>query len=132
VEILKRWLPVVAWSAVILIASGDEFSAAQSGGWFRALFGVALPYWVHVAVRKTTHLAAYGILGALAMRASPRAAIALAIALCVAIIDELHQSTLPTRTGSPWDVLLDMIGAAIAVRFVPAVRASPSSPPAEE
>jgi VanZ family protein len=29
----------------------------------------------------------------------------------VASLDELHQSYLPNRTGSPWDVLLDCTGA---------------------
>ena len=33
----------------------------------------------------------------------------------VAIIDELHQSTLPSRTGSPRDVLVDALGAAVGV-----------------
>jgi VanZ like family len=116
-ESLKRWLPVVAWSAVILIASGDEFSATQSGGWFRAVFGFDAPYWLHVAIRKLTHLVAYGILGFLALRASNTKRAAVIVALVVAVIDETHQSTLITRTGSPWDVLLDVIGAWLAVTF---------------
>jgi VanZ family protein len=29
----------------------------------------------------------------------------------VASLDELHQSYLPNRQGSPWDVLLDCCGA---------------------
>lgn len=117
-SVLKRWLPALAWSAVILIASGEQFSAASSGGWFHDLFGVELPYVVHVLFRKSVHVIAYGILGALAIRAAEKKWIALAYALLIAVIDETHQSTLASRTGSPWDVLLDMIGAAIAVHLV--------------
>jgi VanZ family protein len=31
----------------------------------------------------------------------------------VASLDELHQSHLPNRTGSPWDVLLDCSGVLV-------------------
>ena len=122
-----RWLPVMAWSAVILVASGGEFSAARSGSWFRALFGFELPYVLHVLARKLAHLVVYGILGALAWRAarvdtSRPAAVALTIALAVAVADETRQSTDVTRTGTAWDVALDMIGAWIAVRISQARR----------
>jgi VanZ family protein len=91
-----------------------------------------LPAWV----RKLAHVAEYAVLGLLTTRALtlPRsgrrrgsahgappgvrtcaAAIALACCAGVAILDELHQSTLPSRTGSPRDVLIDMLGAAAGV-----------------
>jgi len=38
-----------------------------------------------------------------------------AIVLLVAGIDELNQSTIPSRGGSAWDVLLDVVGAAITI-----------------
>ncbi|HUP62217.1 MAG TPA: VanZ family protein [Thermoanaerobaculia bacterium] len=123
-NVVLRWLPVVAWSAVILIASDDAFSAANSGAWFRGLFGRDLPHVLHVAIRKLAHVVEYGILGALAFRAAridfPRRAmaIALAVALLVSMIDEVHQSTIASRTGTGWDVLLDLIGAGIALWFL--------------
>ena len=129
-QVVWRWLPVVAWSAVILLASDDTFSATNSGTWFREVFGRELPHIAHVAIRKLAHLVEYGILGALALRgaagsqpadpfdglrARRSTVIALAVALFVAIIDETRQSFVATRTGSPWDVLVDVAGAAIGV-----------------
>jgi len=123
-SVVRRWLPVVAWSAVILIASDETFSAANSGAWVRAILGRDLPYVLHVLIRKLAHLVEYGILGALAFRAArvdvPRRAmaVALAVALLVSMIDEVHQSTLASRTGTGWDVLLDLIGAGIALWLI--------------
>jgi len=118
--VLKRWLPVVAWSAVILIASSDYFSAAHTGSFLRGLFGGDVPPLLHYALRKLGHLLGYGILGALALRAArvdlqrPVLA-AFAIVVLVAAIDEAHQATVPSRGGTGWDVLLDVVGAAIAI-----------------
>jgi VanZ family protein len=124
---LWRWLPLVAWSAMILMAADDTFSAQQSGGWFRALFGRDLPYVLHVLLRKLAHLVEYALLGALAMWARRSYAVALPWALAIALLDEGRQSLSPTRTGSGWDVLLDLAGAAIGATFVPAMRALLSS-----
>ena len=114
-KVVWRWLPVVAWSAVILLASDDAFSASNSGAWFRTVFGREVPYVLHVAVRKVAHLVEYGILGALALRAAQSWRPALAIAILVAAIDETRQSFFVTRTGSPGDVLIDVAGAALGI-----------------
>ena len=112
-EHLKRWLPVVAWSAVILATSNDWFSASRTG----SFLGVS--EFVNVVLRKLAHLTGYGILGALALRAS-RGALLLtyAVVLLVASLDEWNQSFIPSRGGSPWDVLLDVVGATIAIAIV--------------
>jgi VanZ family protein len=126
---LKRWLPVVLWAALILSASNDSFSSDQTGGLLARLFGREVPPAVNIAIRKLGHLVAYGILGMLAFRAARRNAYALGIVLLVAMADEYSQGLTRSRTGSPWDVLLDMTGAAIALFIVfPAVRARLSSP----
>jgi VanZ family protein len=39
----------------------------------------------------------------------------LALALACATADELHQSTVPSRTGSFGDVLVDMTGASLGI-----------------
>ncbi len=44
---------------------------------------------------------------------------AVVIALTVAILDEYHQTFIPTRTGDPVDVLLDGIGIGLAVGLGP-------------
>jgi VanZ family protein len=114
-RLVRLWLPVILWAAVILSASNDSFSVNHSGGWLRRIFGRDLPYPVHVAIRKTAHLLEYAILGALAWRTDRRVAVALAIAALVAITDETRQSFTASRTGSPWDVGLDVLGAAVGV-----------------
>ena len=129
----RRWLPFVCWSAVLLIASSSWLSAGHSGGLLASLFSLA---GVHLApeqlqrinfvLRKLGHLTAYGIEGALAWRAlaTPRFRVvrALALALLVAVLDETHQSSVPSRTGSPVDVVIDGAGAAIAIALVRTAR----------
>ena len=120
---LRRWLPVAVWSAVLFVTSGDLFSAGHTGAAFRTIFGVELPFSLHVALRKLTHVLGYGILGALAYRAAridfrrPLTA-SFAIVLFVAVVSEWFQSRFPSRTGTVWDVLLDVVGAALAILFL--------------
>ncbi len=132
-----RWMAVAAWSAVILAAADESFSAESSGGWFRALFGVDPPYELHILIRKLAHVVEYAILGALALYAARASftrtvTIAMTIALAVAVTDEWRQSLSHMRTGSVWDVLLDLGGAALgayALSVFPAVRARLLRPP---
>lgn len=42
------------------------------------------------------------------------AILSLLLVLVVASLDELHQSTIPSRTGTPADVLIDFMGGTIA------------------
>jgi VanZ family protein len=46
--------------------------------------------------------------------ASPHST-AIAVALFVAVVDETRQSLSAARTGTPWDVLLDVAGAALGI-----------------
>ena len=79
--------------------------------------------FIHFLVRKAAHLTVYATLSALWFRArrGPRsgwqsnwALLALLLSMLVALGDELHQSFVPSRTGTPWDVLLDSFGALLA------------------
>lgn len=81
---------------------------------------------LHVLARKIAHFSEYAILAALWFRAfvrgrgsSPTTAawIAFAISLGWALLDEGHQSLVPSRAGSFADVAIDAIGA-IAVLVV--------------
>lgn len=65
----------------------------------------------------------YAVLGYLNFRAmrGPRdgfrrswSAVAVALAIVVALIDEWNQSRLEFRSGSPFDVMLDLAGALLA------------------
>lgn len=79
----------------------------------------------HGLIRKLAHLSVYGVLGLFASRAfvvASRPILArfwylavLWLAALVATADELNQSLLTSRTGTPSDVLLDVVGAAAAV-----------------
>jgi VanZ family protein len=126
-RLVKLWLPVVIWAAIILSASNDSFSADETGSFLDRLFGRPMPWAVNVAIRKGGHLLAYGILGALAFRADRRLAVAFGVVLLVAAADEFSQGMTLTRTGSIWDVLLDLAGAVLAVIVFPAARARLSS-----
>ena len=120
-RLAKLWLPVVIWAALILSASNDSFSEAKSRGWLSHIFG-EVPYAVNFVVRKAGHVVSYGLLGALAYRADRRIAIALGIVLLVASTDEYRQALTRTRSGSGWDVLLDLSGALMAIIVMHRVR----------
>ena len=67
-------------------------------------------------LRKLAHMAEFGLLFLLWHRAFRwrNATAAVAVAVAYAISDELHQTLVPTRVGSPVDVLIDCAGIAIA------------------
>ena len=89
-------------------------------------------------VRKTIHFSAYGFLGlscfraAIAGSAAKGRAIAFALLciLCLASFDEMRQTTAPNRTGSPWDVALDMTGSSFFVLVAAALSRNASNPEA--
>ena len=116
---------------VVLAASSAEFSAANTGSLIRSILAWLLPGLhphhvdvIHGVVRKLGHFTEYAILGALWFRglarsgvARPPAAawLALVISVACAVVDETHQSFVPSRTGSARDVLLDSMGALAAI-----------------
>lgn len=99
------------------------------------LFGpISAAHWavVHHWIRKTGHFLGYGLLSvaffhgwrtSLPVRHVQAlwrwaAVLAVACTLLVASADEYHQSFLPSRTSSPWDVGIDLCGAIAAQLFV--------------
>ena len=78
---------------------------------------------IQLLVRKCAHLAGYAILAALLYRAfrqgrypfRPGRCFRFLIAALYAALDEFHQSFVPSRTGTPRDVMIDCIGAAIGL-----------------
>ncbi len=88
-------------------------------------------YWHHY-LRKAGHVVGYAMLGLLLLRgfwmtfANRPAWIKLLPVFAwigtalVATLDEWHQSYIPSRTGTPWDVLLDSVAglAALALAYV--------------
>ncbi len=124
-ELLGYWAPAVAWSAVLLFISGNAGSSAVTGSVLSWFLPPLSPEFepVHFVIRKTIHVLAYGLLGALDFRAvrGPRAGwqmnwsvAAVVLAAIVASLDEYHQSFFPSRTGMPSDVVIDVCGAILA------------------
>jgi VanZ family protein len=127
----KYWLPPVLWMAVIVGFSTDAGSESHTEHWLLPILRELAPWAtpalleaLHWLVRKTAHLSEYAILAALWLRAfvrglnlTPRTAGLLAVAISVAwaILDELHQSFVPSRSASLADVLVDSAGAVIAL-----------------
>ena len=134
---ISRYLPLIAWMAFISFASTGNFSAGNTsriiGPLVLWLFPDTTPETmvaIHGVTRKIAHLAEYALLGILAARAfrgSPREAlrnrwflVSLALVVVYALVDEYHQSFVPSRTGTIYDSLIDMVGgfaALIAVRL---------------
>jgi VanZ family protein len=132
---IKVWLPVAAGIAVIVVESTAAFGADHTSGPLRriweAIFGsVSDPSWddIHHYIRKTGHFIGYGFIGLAWLRAwwmtLPKsqflldAFLALLGTAMVASCDEWHQSFLPNRTSSVWDVLLDCTGAIVLQTIV--------------
>jgi len=93
---------VVAWAALIFGLSSVPDLSSGLGGW-------------DLVLRKLAHAAEYGILGALVVRALRRWSWALALGVAYAVSDEIHQSFVPGRQGSPLDVLIDSVGVIAGV-----------------
>ncbi|HVE71989.1 MAG TPA: VanZ family protein, partial [Thermoanaerobaculia bacterium] len=121
-RLLKAWLPVVLWAAIILSAANDQFSDRKTEGWLDRLFGRVRPE-VNAMIRKSAHIAEYAVLALLSWRARRTWVTPLLICLAVASADETLQAMTATRTGSAADVLLDMCGAVLALICIPAARA---------
>jgi len=132
-----HWVPAAIAVAVIAFESSATMSADNTSRWL-------LPFWVHFFgpispgrwdlvhhyIRKTGHVAGYGLvslcffhgwrktlqfadrsLRTLWIRSS---IFAVGCTILVASADEFHQSFLPSRTGKPVDVVLDACGAILA------------------
>jgi VanZ family protein len=82
----------------------------------------ALGGW-DLVLRKIAHAAEYAVLGALLLRATGRAGLAFALGAAYAISDEVHQSFVPGRLGSPLDVAIDAAGVAVGIVLWQSLRA---------
>jgi VanZ family protein len=125
----SRWLPLLAWIAVIFLFSTDTFADARTSG-------VIIPvlHWLfpgltpeqlelgHAICRKAGHVFEFFVLGILAWRARAEWIFSMALILLVAITDEFHQSFVPSRTSSIMDVGYDLAGGIGALWVVSRLR----------
>ena len=132
-RILRVWLPSAIWLAVIALESTNLGSSEDTGRIlypiFRFLFEMGpaqFAVW-HALLRKTGHFVGYFTLSVLLFRSwrasFPRlstrwclqwATLAFLCTSLVAILDEWHQSFLPSRTGTFRDVILDSSAGFVA------------------
>ena len=126
------WAWVVAWALVIWTFGSDEFSFAESSDtvypwldWLTGDLDYRTRYRIYVAIRTSAHFIEYAILALLTFRAALIAAartqlataawVALFLVAVLATADEARQSFSAVRTGSPYDVLIDVSGGLVMV-----------------
>jgi VanZ family protein len=136
-NVLKAWIAAILWLIVIAIESTTYLSSHNTSRFLyplmHFLFGMnhARFEHLHFYLRKGGHVFGYGMLCILLFRAWREtlpamdgakwtfrwAALAVFGTAVVASLDEWHQSYIPSRTGTPWDVLLDTC-AGIAAQIL--------------
>jgi VanZ family protein len=132
-------VPVVVWAAFISWFSSDAFSARSTHSYIDPILRFFFPdltregfRFAHGIIRKSAHFIEYAILAMLICRALAADGGRLAartivrtITYCFmyAALDELHQALVPSRTGSPLDVLIDVTGATMGTLLLAKWRA---------
>ncbi len=134
-----RYVPLILWIGLILLASTTNASMSNTSRFVRPILEFLFPnasdatlLLYHGYVRKTAHFAEYAILAFFASRAFWNSAkdflrkfwyvAALVLVLMIGSIDELNQSLNPTRTGSVFDVLIDLSGGIFMVLMLVSFR----------
>ena len=129
---LIRYAPLFLWTGVILTLSTGAGSINRTslivGPLLNFLFPAASAETIlfyHSLVRKAAHVFEYGVLALLALWAfrpshlpllSNRPYIAAITFIgVIAVVDEFQQSFDPSRTGTVYDVGLDLLGGALAL-----------------
>lgn len=127
---------VILWYSVIFgfSAQDGEKSGSLSGAVAEAVMklfggdpgGEARHTLEHI-IRKGAHMTEFAILALLVfwavyawtgVRSLKAFVIAFALTVCLASLDEFHQTYVPDRAGRPADVLIDSCGALIALALL--------------
>lgn len=138
-ERLFRYAPLILWIVVVLYASTTQGAMQNTSRFIRPLLQFLFPnspeetlIVYHAYIRKLAHLTEYAILAFWASRAVSKSSLdslrrfwfvfALALVFSVASIDEYNQSFNSLRTGSIYDVLLDVAGGTSMVLLLAVYR----------
>jgi VanZ family protein len=122
-----RYGPLVLWMIFISVASTAEFSSVNTSRFIGPMLRWLFPDLsesrlavIHFLTRKAAHFTEYAILALLARRAFITSAhpfinrrwfeLALLLITCYALLDEFHQSFVPSRTASIYDSAIDVAG----------------------
>jgi VanZ family protein len=104
-RLVSLWLPVVAWAAVIFVFSSIPSLSSGLGTWDTVL-------------RKAAHMIEYAVLGVLLWRALGAEFTAFLAAVGYAVTDEIHQTFVRGRHGSPVDVAIDAVGVLVGLALL--------------
>jgi VanZ family protein len=141
IRMVLDWVPAALSVLVIVLESTATMSADNTSRflyplWVHLFGPISAADWaqVHHVIRKTGHFVGYGMVSLaffyswrqtlyrMALRhwnLWRRASVAAVLCtLLIAILDEYHQSFLPSRTSSPIDVCIDLSGAIAAQLFL--------------
>ncbi len=127
-----RYAPLVLWIGVVLFLSTNQASMSNTSRFIRPLLEFLFPNSseetltiYHAYIRKLAHLTEYAILAFWACRAFRTSSqnflrrfwfvFAFALVALIASIDETNQSFIASRTGSIYDVLLDVSGGLTVI-----------------
>jgi len=122
-----RYGPLVLWILFISFASTNQFSASNTSAILRPLLLWFFPNLsesrlaaVHFITRKAGHFSEYAVLAFLARRAFISSSrdflqrywfqLGLLLVVIYGLLDEFHQSFVPSRTASIYDSAIDVAG----------------------
>ena len=131
VKFIRYWIPVIIWCCIICWMSTETFSSEQTSRFIMPVIhflfhwlspqGADLMHWM---IRKSGHFTVYFIFGLLLFRAFYGVSLqkrslylavySVIILIFFAMIDELHQSFIPSRTCLLSDVAIDSAGGIFA------------------
>jgi VanZ family protein len=131
---LLAWWPALLWATLIFGMSTDTFSSEHTGSIIEPILRWIYPAitaeqfaLIHHLIRKAAHFTEYFIFALLLFRGirGGRAGwrwswglLALFVAAVYSALDEIHQAFVASRTASPYDSLLDTLGAFAAIMFL--------------
>ena len=103
-DVVSRYAPPLAVMALIFALSATPDLSSGLGTW-------------DLVLRKLAHITIFGVLWLTVARAARwrRPVVTAVVALLYAVSDEVHQSFVEGRHGSPVDVLIDAAGIGLAI-----------------
>lgn len=122
------WLvPAVGLALIVAWLSGDHGSADPMRAYLLQWMSPLAAEVVLTIIRKTVHVGFYGVMAWLVYRGGeggkngPWPAIVFSMAH--GVFDEYRQSLVPSRYGTPWDLLFDLAGILLFLRWAGAFAA---------
>ncbi len=113
--VVSLWGPVLLWAGFIFYLSGIPYLRITEA-------------WYDIILRKLAHMFVFGVLARLLARALSESTFwswkriftwSLVLAFLYACSDEYHQSFVPGRGAAAGDVLIDTLGAWLALGITP-------------